>query len=206
MFPYGTKIRHISNERNHSAVVNSGRLGSNVPPEFTTIILNEIMTALELPDIGILGIHGSINANRENVVEKVTRRIERDELFNVVVETSVTKKPDLKRIQEELGKPLGLQLHKKTPKERATLLCERIKREDKILIILRDLQHKIDLAEIGIPFGNDHKGCKILLVAENKKMLSHKTLKTQKQIYVDHVEPKIRDLTRSHKVQTCVII
>ncbi|RZC01893.1 hypothetical protein D0Y65_017187 [Glycine soja] len=237
-----TKIRHISNERNHSAdsnigrhgstvdldgsnsscpagevkqrrlpprrgrVVNSGRLGSNVPPEFTTIILNEIMTALELPDIGILGIHGSINANRENVVEKVTRRIERDELFNVVVETSVTKKPDLKRIQEELGKPLGLQLHKKTPKERATLLCERIKREDKILIILRDLQHKIDLAEIGIPFGNDHKGCKILLVAENKKMLSHKTLKTQKQIYVDHVEPKIRDLTRSHKVQTCVII
>ena len=187
-------------------MVNSGRLGSNVPPEFTTIILNEIMTALELPDIGILGIHGSINANRENVVEKVTRRIERDELFNVVVETSVTKKPDLKRIQEELGKPLGLQLHKKTPKERATLLCERIKREDKILIILRDLQHKIDLAEIGIPFGNDHKGCKILLVAENKKMLSHKTLKTQKQIYVDHVEPKIRDLTRSHKVQTCVII
>ncbi|KRH48221.1 hypothetical protein GLYMA_07G075700v4 [Glycine max] len=190
MFPSGTKIRHISNERNHSAgEVKQRRL----PPRRGR-------------DIGILGIHGSINANRENVVEKVTRRIERDELFNVVVETSVTKKPDLKRIQEELGKPLGLQLHKKTPKERATLLCERIKREDKILIILRDLQHKIDLAEIGIPFGNDHKGCKILLVAENKKMLSHKTLKTQKQIYVDHVEPKIRDLTRSHKVQTCVII
>ena len=56
-------------------------------------------------------------------VEKVTRRIERDELFNVVVETSVTKKPDLKRIQEELGKPLGLQLHKKTPKERYMVSC-----------------------------------------------------------------------------------
>ena len=177
-----------------------------MPPESTSIILKEIMTALTQPNIGLLGLYGSSNANKENVVEKVTRRVERDGLFNVVVKTCVMKKPDLKRIQGELGNALGLQLHEKTLKERATRLCERVKMEDKILIILHDLHGQINLAKIGIPFGNDHKGCKILLVAENKKMLSHKTLKTQKQIYVDHVEPKIRDLTRSHKVQTCVII
>ncbi|RZB96470.1 disease resistance protein SUMM2-like [Glycine soja] len=177
-----------------------------MPTESTTIILEEIMKALTQPNIGIVGMYGSSNANRKNAVDKVTKRVERDGLFNVVVQTSVTKKPDLKRIQGELGNPLGLYLlHEKTPEERATLLCERIKTKDKILIILDDLQAQIDLAEIGIPFGNDHKGCKILLVAENKEMLSHK-MKTQKEISVDEVEPSSSGPTRSHQVQTCGIV
>uniref|UniRef100_K7L654 NB-ARC domain-containing protein n=2 Tax=Glycine max TaxID=3847 RepID=K7L654_SOYBN len=162
----------------------SSRHGSLMPPESTSIILKEIMTALTQPNIGLLGLYGSSNANKENVVEKVTRRVERDGLFNVVVKTCVMKKPDLKRIQGELGNALGLQLHEKTLKERATRLCERVKMEDKILIILHDLHGQINLAKIGIPFGNDHKGCKILLVTENKEVLSHK-MKTQIEFSVD---------------------
>ncbi|KAG5025224.1 hypothetical protein JHK86_021138 [Glycine max] len=163
---------------------NSGGFGSNMPLESAYIILNEIMRALEQPHIGIVGIYGSSNANRKNAVDKVTKRVERDGLFNVVVKTSVKKKPDSKRIQGELGNLLGLQLHEKTTRERATRLCERIKMKDKILIILHDFQREIDLAEIGIPFGNDHKGCKILLVAENKESLPHK-MKTQIEIDMD---------------------
>ncbi|KHN48022.1 Putative disease resistance protein, partial [Glycine soja] len=182
----------------------SGRHGSIMPPESTTIILNDIMTALRQPNIGILGMYGSSNANTENAVEKVTRRVERDGLFNVVVKTCVMKKSDLKKIQGELGNALGLQLHQKTLVERATRLCERIKMEDNILIILHDLQAQINLAKIGIPFGNDHKGCKILLVAKNKEVLSHK-MKTQIEFAVDE-EPSSSGLTRSHQVQTRGVI
>nr|KYP67785.1 hypothetical protein KK1_024138 [Cajanus cajan] len=46
--------------------------------------------------------------------------------------------------------------------------------KQKILIILNDLQGEINLTKIGIPFGNDHKGCIILLVTNNKKVLSNR--------------------------------
>ncbi|KAG5030994.1 hypothetical protein JHK82_014609 [Glycine max] len=97
------------------------------------------------------------NARKGNVVEKITRRVQRDQLFDLVVMSSVRKKPDLRRIQE------------KTLEGRATCLCNRIKMEEKILIILNDLWGAINLGKIGIPFGNDQKGCKILLVSSHNQ-------------------------------------
>lgn len=66
-----------------------------------TSVLNEIMMALSQPNIIILWMHGSSNARKGNVVEKITRRVQRDQLFDLVVMSSVRKKPDLRRIQEK---------------------------------------------------------------------------------------------------------
>lgn len=129
------------------------------------------MMALSQPNIIILWMHGSSNARKGNVVEKITRRVQRDQLFDLVVMSSVRKKPDLRRIQE------------KTLEGRATWLCDRIKMEEKILIILNDHWGAINLGKIGIPFGNDHKGCKILLVSHNQQVLSNQ-MKTQIEVSV----------------------
>lgn len=95
--------------------------------------------------------------------------VQRDNLFDMFVMTTVKKKPDLRRIQGELGNMLGMQLQEKTLEGRATCLCNRIKMEEKILIILNDLWGAINLGKIGIPFGNDQKGCKILLVSSHNQ-------------------------------------
>lgn len=58
-------------------------------------ILDQIMMALEQPHINILGVYGSSNERKRNVVKKITRRIQRDKLFDEVVMASVMKKPDL---------------------------------------------------------------------------------------------------------------
>lgn len=109
--------------------------------------------------------------------------VQRDNLFDMFVMTTVKKKPDLRRIQGELGNMLGMQLQEKTLEGRATCLCNRIKMEEKILIILNDLWGAINLGKIGIPFGNDHKGCKILLVSHNQQVLSNQ-MKTQIEVCV----------------------
>jgi disease resistance protein RPS2 len=40
-----------------------------------------------------------------------------------------------------------------------------------VLVVLYDLHGRIDLGEIGIPYGEDHKGCKILLTSTSMGVL-----------------------------------
>ncbi|BAT73593.1 hypothetical protein LR48_Vigan01g042500 [Vigna angularis] len=133
--------------------------------------LEEAMEALANPNIDMVGVYGSSTLRTNNLIEKMSRRVKRDNLFDVTVIASVTKKPDLKRIQGELGKMLGLQFGEETVVGRAKLLCDRIKKEKRILIILNDLYAGLNLDRVGIPFGVHHKGCKIVLLSGSADVL-----------------------------------
>ncbi|XP_027348434.1 probable disease resistance protein At5g47260 [Abrus precatorius] len=113
----------------------------------------------------MVGVYGSSTLRKANLTEKISRRVRRDNLFYITVIASVTEKPDQKRIKEELGNMLGFQFGEETVVGRAKHLCDRIKKEQRILVILDDLCAGINLDRVGIPFGNDHKGCKIVLLS-----------------------------------------
>ncbi|KAJ1426167.1 P-loop containing nucleoside triphosphate hydrolase [Sesbania bispinosa] len=172
--------------------------------ESITSTLNGIMMALTDTDIIVLGVYGSNDVRKGKVVEKITRRVKRDNLFDVVVMASVMKKPDFKRIQRELGNMLGLQLNEKTPERRASRLCDRIKKVKKILIILDDLWGGINLGRIGIPFGNDHKGfVPSQYTKSGKQLLCHLFLS-----YSDkhNTESQVEELSKERNVQLACFI
>ncbi|XP_021283020.1 probable disease resistance protein At1g58602, partial [Herrania umbratica] len=50
---------------------------------------------------------------------------------------------------------------------------ERLKKEKKILVVLDDVWARLDLEQVGIPFGDQHKGCKILLTSRNRDVLTN---------------------------------
>ncbi|XVF42840.1 hypothetical protein PTKIN_Ptkin01aG0397700 [Pterospermum kingtungense] len=54
---------------------------------------------------------------------------------------------------------------------RASRLHERLKQEKKILVVLDDLWARLDLMEVGIPFGDEHRGCTILLTSRDLYVL-----------------------------------
>ncbi|KAJ7942926.1 Disease resistance protein [Quillaja saponaria] len=54
-----------------------------------------------------------------------------------------------------------------------TRLHERLKQEKNVLVILDDLWEGIHLRKIGIPFGGDRKGCKVLLTSRSQEVLSN---------------------------------
>ncbi|PSS09619.1 Disease resistance protein [Actinidia chinensis var. chinensis] len=56
--------------------------------------------------------------------------------------------------------------------ERVSALTKRIKMEKKILVILDDVWSRLELKEVGVPFGQDHKGCKILLTSRCEDVCS----------------------------------
>ncbi|XP_029125571.1 probable disease resistance protein At5g63020 [Cajanus cajan] len=174
------QVRPCKVPSSYSSMQVNGREAS----EPTTTIVNEVITALTQPNVIILGMYGSSDARMIKVVDNITRRVQRNGVFDVVVMATVeikntcwsswsTKSPDLRRIQDELGNMLGLRLQQQTLKKRASQLRDWIKMKGKILIILYGLWGEIDLSKIGIPFGNDHDGCKIVLVAESQEVLSN---------------------------------
>lgn len=135
--------------------------------------LDDTMDALTNPNINIVGVYGSSTLRKANLIGKISRRVKRDNLFDVIVMASATEKPDLKRIQGELGNMLGLQFDEETVVGRAKRLCDRIKKEQRILVILDDLWAGINLVRVGIPLENDHKGCKIVLISGCLEVLSN---------------------------------
>ncbi|XP_038688862.1 probable disease resistance protein At1g12290 [Tripterygium wilfordii] len=82
----------------------------------------------------------------------------------------VSQTINVESIQDQIGEFLGLKLGEKGEMLRANRLCDRLKSENKILVILDDVWAKIDLATICIPSGEDHKGCKVVIITWRRQV------------------------------------
>ncbi|KAJ9185573.1 hypothetical protein P3X46_005190 [Hevea brasiliensis] len=130
-------------------------------------ILKEIMDSLRDPDLNMIGVYGMGGVGKTTLAREVHRQAQYDKLFDVVIFVAVSQSPELRRIQAEVAEVLGLDLHEEGILLRANRLYERLNKE-KILIILDDIWTKLQLEEVGIPFGPDCKGCKILLTSRRR--------------------------------------
>jgi len=65
---------------------------------------------------------------------------------------------------------------------RAGRLRQRLKTEKKMLIILDDVWKRIELEDIGVPFDDDHRGCKILLTTRLEHVCS--SMKCQQKVFL----------------------
>ncbi|KAL2343343.1 hypothetical protein Fmac_004628 [Flemingia macrophylla] len=162
----------------------------NTPYFIKNYVLNEMTIIITQSDIFMIGLHETNYRKRRNIVEKIIRRVEKEGQFDVIVTANIVKKNkwwnkslDVRRIQEELGIKLGLQLQGKKLEERANSLSDRIKMKQSILIIMKNLTDEINLIKIGIPFHNNNKGCKIILISENLEVLNK--MKAQRVFSID---------------------
>ncbi|CAK8578604.1 unnamed protein product [Lathyrus sativus] len=162
----------------------------------------QIMSALRVSDQeeSIIGLCGPDKRVNHSVITAI-RRAERDQLFQKIVTAIVTKKLDITNIQRQIGDDIDLNFDDKmnltestfcmcfgnnkrmTTAERASLLCAKMKKLQTVLVVLFDLHGRLDLGEIGIPFGEDHNGCKILLTSSSLEVLS-KQMKVHKLIQI----------------------
>ncbi|KAK2384376.1 putative disease resistance protein [Trifolium repens] len=150
-----------------------------------------LMNALRVRDQGenIIGLCRP-GENVNDYVKIAIRRSKKDQLFQKIVTATVTKKPDIIKIQKQIGDAIDLDFddqsdlsesasctcfgnNKRITKtaDRAVLLCAKMKNLQTVLVVLYDLHGRIDLGEIGIPYGEDHKGCKILLTSTSMGVL-----------------------------------
>ncbi|KAF5944250.1 hypothetical protein HYC85_018327 [Camellia sinensis] len=82
----------------------------------------------------------------------------------------VSQNPDIERIQDQIACTLGFTRLIDPPNEieKANIL----KDVKKILVILDDVWAKLNLVVVGIPFGDDHQGCKIIITTRREQVYS----------------------------------
>ncbi|XP_021643442.2 uncharacterized protein LOC110637569 [Hevea brasiliensis] len=131
-------------------------------------ILKEIMDSLRDPNINILGVCGMGGVGKTTLVKEVVRQAQLEYLFDDVIFVTVSETPKIRGIQADVAEFLSLRLHEEEIFLRANRLRERLKKEKRILIILDDIWTTLQLEEVGIPFGADCKGCKILLTSRGR--------------------------------------
>ncbi|KAK6269684.1 hypothetical protein POUND7_006789 [Theobroma cacao] len=129
--------------------------------ESSNSAFKEIMEALNNGDVNMIGLYGMGGVGKTTLAKEVGNQAK--QLFDKVEVVTVSQNPNINNIQDKIADFLDLDFQKKTPEGRAEQLWLRIKDEKSILIILDDVWEELDLKIIGIPFGDDHKGCKIFL-------------------------------------------
>ncbi|KAK8593753.1 hypothetical protein V6N12_045827 [Hibiscus sabdariffa] len=106
---------------------------------------------------------------KTTLVREVKRQVKEGKLFDSVVMVNVTQTPDVEKIQNEIADELDLE---QSRAGKALRLRDRLKKEKNILVILDDIWAKLDIEEVGIPSGDEHKGCKLLLTSRDLNVLS----------------------------------
>ncbi|XP_031276689.1 disease resistance protein At4g27190-like [Pistacia vera] len=132
-------------------------------------IMKQILEALGDDNVSIVGVCGMGGVGKTTLVTEIVKQAGEDKRYGVVVMTTVSQTVNIMNIQGEIARMLGLKdLPDDSETARARSLWERIKKEEKMLVILDDVWRRIELYEIGIPFGNDHRGCKIVLTSRSR--------------------------------------
>ncbi|CAJ2659419.1 unnamed protein product [Trifolium pratense] len=140
--------------------------------ESRTSILTEMITELKYPNNFIIAVYGMGGVGKTKLVEQLAWQAKKDRLFSVVAIATITDSPDLEKIQGKIAEDLDMKFNKKTKEGRAMQLRQRICSEKSILVILDDIWGKLDLTEVGIPFGDDHKGCKLVVTSRDRNVLN----------------------------------
>ncbi|KAI9403447.1 hypothetical protein POPTR_001G422800v4 [Populus trichocarpa] len=159
------------------------------PSESSKEALEQIMKALKDDTVNMIGLYGMGGVGKTTLVKEVGRRAKELQLFDEVLMATVSQNPNVTDIQHQMADKLGLDIKEKsTNAGRADRLWQRLKQVEKMLIILDDVWKYIDLKEIGIPIGDDHRGCKILLTTRRTNVCS--SMKCQQKVFLRELPEK----------------
>ncbi|KAK2640402.1 hypothetical protein Ddye_028197 [Dipteronia dyeriana] len=136
-------------------------------------ILKGIIDALLDPNVNMVGIYGMGGVGKTTLAKEVASEAKEHKLFDKIVFVEVSESPDIKIIQGVIADNLGLHFNEESVPGRADRLCEQLKKEGKILLILDNIWGRINFEKVGIPFENNHKGLKLLLTTRSHDVLTN---------------------------------
>ncbi|XP_011010441.1 PREDICTED: probable disease resistance protein At4g27220 isoform X2 [Populus euphratica] len=149
------------------------------PSESSKEAFEQIMKALKDDTVNMIGLYGMGGVGKTTLVKEVGRGAKELQLVDEVLIVTVSQNPNVTDMQDQMAVILGLDFDGKSGKGRAGRLWQRLQGK-KVLIILDDAWKNIDLQEIGIPFGDAHRGCKILLTTRLEHICS--SMKCQQKV------------------------
>ncbi|XVF77646.1 hypothetical protein PTKIN_Ptkin14bG0063800 [Pterospermum kingtungense] len=136
----------------------------------STFAFNEIMEALKNDEFNMIGVYGMAGVGKTTLVKHVGNEAKRLQLVDQVIMVVISQLPHIGKIQEKIADFLDLKLERATREGRAEELWLRLANKEKVLIILDDVWSELDLKDIGIPLGQNHKGCTIIFTTRIRRV------------------------------------
>ncbi|KAI9076835.1 hypothetical protein K1719_041139 [Acacia pycnantha] len=122
-------------------------------------IMNQILEESRNPDVNMIELCGLGGVGKTAIAKEVAKN---QKVFEKVIMATVSQKLNIEKIQDQIAEELSMQLSENNKYIRAFRLCERLKQEKNMLLILDDLWEELDLGKVRIPLFSV-EGCKILL-------------------------------------------
>ncbi|KAK9229319.1 hypothetical protein WN944_022281 [Citrus x changshan-huyou] len=132
---------------------------------------------------GIIGLYGMGGVGKTTLLNQVNNKFCGDEQhhFDVVIRSVVSREPNMKQIQEDIGKRIGFSKNSwqdKSFEERASDITNTLKHK-KFVLLLDDIwEFEIDLTKLGVPLQTLDSGSRIVFTTRFEgtcgKMGAHK--------------------------------
>ncbi|XP_054818576.1 uncharacterized protein LOC129318075 isoform X2 [Prosopis cineraria] len=158
-------------------------LGDFIDFESRKSKLKQLVEALEDGNHHMVGLQGMGGTGKTTLATQVGKQIEESKAFEKVIFVVVSNPPEISKIRDDIARQLGLPLDKAAEADHSKLLWSRISnKERKLLIILDDVWEKLNLTNIGIPSGPDHKNCYVLITTRHSRVCE--AMRCQKTIHL----------------------
>ncbi|OMP04512.1 Disease resistance protein [Corchorus olitorius] len=151
-----------------------------------SLACQNMMEALKEYDVSILALCAMAGAGKTIFAREVGKKALELQLFDEVVMVDASQQSDSHKIRSYVVDCLELKLAN-NGEYGAQDLSDNL-RLRRVLIILDDVWKKPNLEEIGIPYGGDHGGCKILLTISNRQVCS--SMNIDRTIELDVLDDK----------------
>ncbi|MQL81672.1 hypothetical protein Taro_014131 [Colocasia esculenta] len=151
-------------------------------PEYPSVLLgmertlSEIRAYLSADDVWVVGIYGTVGSGKTTLLRRMSNELltaGRACPFEALVWVTVSRDPDVRRIQDGIGTQLGLHLspswRDSDDGERARILFRALKRW-KFLVLLDDLWEPLDFKAIGIPHPTYMRNSKIAFTSRSLRV------------------------------------
>nr|XP_028944152.1 probable disease resistance protein At4g27220 [Malus domestica] len=132
--------------------------------------MNKVIEGLKRERVRMIGICGMGGVGKTIMVKEIIVRLAKLDLFDKIVMATVSQSPSIRMIQSEIADKIGLKFEEESEPGRALKLRGRLMEIKRILIVLDDVWTELNFEAIGLPCGDDHEGCKVLLTSRDSEV------------------------------------